>query len=167
MFKTTRKIAANTVVAELTHQVFIENTTPALTPPASELLEPVVNVSFDRVVPLRNKIIVQGTIFKNIIYKDTGNKIRHESETIPFSTDIEIPGFTPGTLVNGRRFPNGNDFKFFIETLFVDETLLNTNEVLQKIVIRFIVKVLRQDQIDVCIRGPKQVFKCTSEIVCN
>lgn len=158
-------VNANVIVATARVQVF-ETNREILNTPASELLEPIVNVSFDRVVPLRNKILVIGTITKNILYKDTGNTVRHQPVTIPFSKEVEIPGFNPGSLVNGRFFNCGNDFKFCLEDIFVNQTLIDPNTVQEEIVFHFVVKVLKEEKICISTK-PAPVFHCSAEIPCK
>ncbi|WP_164730983.1 DUF3794 domain-containing protein [Anoxybacter fermentans] len=64
---------------------------------------------------MRNKVIIQRQIIKNIIYKDSQNTVRHQQEIIPFSTDVEIPGFLPGVVIQNRRFLDGNSVKVLIK----------------------------------------------------
>lgn len=165
MINCSKTINANVVVATPNVQVFFEHT-ETIEPPALELLPPVVSVTFDRVVPLRGKIIIQGTVHKNILYKAEGGLVRHTAVTIPFAKEVEIPGFNPGSLINGRFFNTGNDFRFFIDQIFVDQTLLDPRTVLEKIVIRFVVKVIKEEKIQISAK-PAQTFHCSAEQHCH
>lgn len=166
MLKTTKKICVDSVVGEGRAQVYTDETF-TLEHPATELLEPIVNVVFDRFVPLRNKVLVQGRILKNVIYKAEDGNVKHEPEVIQFPpTEIEMPGFTPGIIHNGRLLPNGNTFKPFVEEIFVDQTLTSPTTVQQKVVVRFSLKVCRQEQLCVPIKCG-QVFHFDSKISCS
>lgn len=150
---------------------FFEERVVTLPTPAVDLLDPIVQVCFDQVVPLRDMIIVQGRILKNLIYKEapaTAGYVRHIEEVIPWAVDVDCPGFLPGSVHNGRRFCsafNGNDFKFFVDDLFVFQSLLDEFSVLQKVVLRFKVKVLREEQIKVWTKC-NQVFHCPGNCNC-
>lgn len=165
MINCSKTINASVVVGEEFVEVFVEHT-ETIEPPAEELLPPVVSVTFDRVIPLRNKILVQGTIHKNILYKAQGGLVRHTAVTIPFSKEVTIPGFNPGTLINGRFFNCGNDFKFCLDQIFVDQTLVDRRTVHESIVIRFVVKITKEERIQVSAK-PVQTFHCSSELPCH
>lgn len=171
MEKFLRTINADVEVCEQEAQ-FFEERTVTLPSAAVDLLEPQVRVTFDQVVPLRDKIIVQGRIFKNLIFKEAPHGgagfVRHIEEVIPFAVDVDCPGFRPGSVHRGRRFcPSiqGNDFKFFVDELFVFQALLDEFTVLQKIVLRFKVKVLREEQLNIWTKRD-QVFHCPSKCDC-
>ncbi len=131
------------VVAEKEAQFFTTNTT-TVSPPAVELLDPVVSVTFDRAVLLQNKAIVQGAINKNIIYKGPGGQVLHQPESISFSKEVELPGLNPHftigkfnrlTLNNdvveigpdNHGNQGGIDVQIFVTRLVVKEFLLDNN----------------------------------------
>lgn len=163
MMKYKKTINADVVVCEEKAQVLVENEVDI--DDLQQLLEPViVAINFDRVHPLRDKIIVQGTIEKKLLYVSTEDDgvVRAIEEEIPFTADINCPGFTPGSVHNERRYNTGNNYRFFIDRVFVDQIVIDDDTVLQKVVLDFTVKVLRQEQLDYWAKC-KPVFHCTSD----
>lgn len=156
MQKCLKTINAEVVKFEKSAQVFIEQTV-TLPEAAVDLLEPVVEVVFDDVVPLRDKVIVQGRILKNLLFKTATGYVRHLEEEIPFAEDIDVPGYQPGTIHKERFFPGPNDYRFFVEPIVVRQFLLDSTTVLQKVVLRFDIKILRQEQLKMWSK-PSQVF---------
>jgi hypothetical protein len=149
--------------------------------PALALLEPLLSVSFDRVILFRDKAVVQGNIHKNIIYKDTEGFVRHQPENIPFSKEIDIPGFSPiVTLGKGNRvmlsnnvvninlnngvstnqgYQNGIDVQIFVSNLLAEQILLSPQLIDQKIILDFIVKISKVTQEDMEFAKPSPVFE--------
>lgn len=163
------------VEAEEQVQVFLERT-EMLNYNAVELLDPVLSVTFDRVILLKDKAIVQGNIYKNIIYKDENFFVRHEIVTIPVTATVEIPGFNPTVTVgranravvtnnvvdigpDNQGDTNGFDIQIFVKQLTAFQRLINANEVEEKIILDFILKISKFDQIDLEIPAPPRVFE--------
>ncbi|MDD4519055.1 MAG: DUF3794 domain-containing protein, partial [Limnochordia bacterium] len=84
-----------------------------------------------------NKVIVQGTLHKQIFFVGTDNLVHHQPEDIPFSTFVDIPGALPGMIVQVNVL-----VEHIMFILSEDGT-----SVLQKVVLEIFVKVLEEQQI--------------------
>lgn len=175
-FKRTIKLLD--VVAENEEQYFTENLV-TINEAVVQLLDPIASATFDRVILLRDKAIVQGIINKNIIYKNANNDIVYFEETpISFGLDVKLPGLTPSVTkgVFNRVITNNNlitigpdnqgtnggiDVQIFITQLFTSERLINAaiGSIDQKIVLDFIIKVSKYIQQDLYIPAPNPVFE--------
>lgn len=198
VFKTFKKqFKLLDVVAEAEVQHFIENLVPIeIIGPAeqqiigvAELLEPVVSISFDRVVLLQDKALIQGTVSKNIIYKNTDNDVVYfDEDPIPFGIDVDLPGLTPG-FTTGRfnravitsnvidigpdnQGTNGGiNIQIYPTKIFTFQRLTTSNTsvpvVDQKIIIEFIIKVSKYIQQDLEVPAPQPVFECRNIKMCS
>lgn len=137
-------------------------------PGADELLEPVLSVTFDRQIFLPGKVIIQGTIRKNIIYKERSTRnVAHFPTTIPFMVAKEVPGLLGGIVVGQRFIPDvGIEGEKFVTNLQAFQFLADSRTVEQKVVLDFILKVSELKQLDVCTVRPAPVFDCRAEVPC-
>ncbi|AZO95571.1 DUF3794 domain-containing protein [Halocella sp. SP3-1] len=182
-----KKIRKTLKLLELTAEepvhVF-ETTVTEVSPAVVELLDPVLSVEFDRVVLFQNRAIVQGTIFKNLIYKAVGGQLQYVNEEIPFSKEVELPGVSPNfttgrfnkmILTNNvieigpgnRGAQTGIDIQLYVTQLTAAQIILDTTTVEQKIILDFIIKVSEYTQQDVDLPAPGPVFECRNIIKCN
>ncbi|MDF2630021.1 MAG: hypothetical protein K0R39_3852 [Symbiobacteriaceae bacterium] len=49
---------------------------------------------------LPNKVIITGTLHKQIFFVADDDLVRHMGEDIPFTTFVDLPGINPGDAVN-------------------------------------------------------------------
>lgn len=84
-----------------------------------------------------DKVIIQGTIQKQIFYVGTDDIIHHQSEDIEFSTFIDVPGAEPGMDVLVEP-----TIEHVVAKLIADGAILH-----QKVVLQFFVKVLSVQQL--------------------
>ena len=84
-----------------------------------------------------DKVIIQGTIHKQIFYVGTDDIIHHQSEDIAFSTFIDVPGAEPGMDVLVEP-----TIEHTLARLLADGTILH-----QKVVLQFFVKVFSIQQL--------------------
>lgn len=198
VFKTfKRQLKLLDVVAEAQVQHFIENTAiieniaPAVQQVGTvvELLDPVVSVTFERAVLLKDKVLIQGFVSKNIIYKNNENDVVYFDEgPIFFGIDVDLPGLTPG-FTTGRfnrsvltsnvieigpdnQGTNGGiNVQIYPTSVFTFQRLISVNTgipgVDQKIVLDFIIKVSKYIQQDVEFPAPQPVFECRNVKSCN
>lgn len=179
----TKKINALELLAKKNVTLFKTNTLSNITPLISELLEPTVSVSFSRAVLFKNKIVIQGQINKNMIYKANNNIINYKEEVIEFSKEIAILGLSPyyytgkfNRLIKNNQvieinslsgFSNGIDIQLYVNNLSVKQFLLNNTTVEQKIIFCFIIEVSRITQNKIKAPKPAPVFTCNRKIPCN
>ncbi len=183
-FKKTLKLLD--VVAEEEAQFFKENPVD-IGDVVVELLDPIVSVTFDRVILLQDKAIVQGTINKNVIYKDANNDIVFfEEAPIEFGIDVNLPGLTPGftqgkfnravitnNVINigpdNQGTNGGIDIQIYLTRLFTFQRIIDATSgtIDQKIVLDFIIKVSKYIQQDIEFPAPQAVFECRNVKPCN
>ncbi|MFW5971986.1 MAG: DUF3794 domain-containing protein [Bacillota bacterium] len=176
------------VVAEKNVQYFTERLVTINNENISELLDPVTSVTFDQVVILKDKAIVQGTINKNIIYKDGGSDVEYfEEDPISFAIDVELPGLTPGIKIgkfnrlvianneieigsDNQGTNGGIDVQIYLTGLQVFQQIINnvTNtDISQKIVLDLIIKISKYTQQEIEFPAPQPVFECKNIRICN
>jgi hypothetical protein len=119
----------NQVVGENSAQTLVEADL-SLTTPAIKIDEIVGSIRDLTIETIRDKVIIQGILHKQIFFVDTANIGRHQAEDTPFSFFVDIPGATPGmnVIVQPR-----------IEGIFYN--LISTTLLQNKAVIEFFVKV--------------------------
>jgi len=130
-------IRAEVVIGENTKQLLIErNVTLDLAAiKVRNINASVRDVSADVIV---DKVVIQGTLHKQIFYVAEDNIVHHQAEDIPFSTFVDIPGAEPGMNVQ---------IESVIETVIFK--LLKSTTLHQKVVIEFFVKVTETRQLDI------------------
>jgi len=183
-FKRTLKLLD--VVAEEEAQLFKENPVD-IGEEIVELLDPIVSVTFDRVILLQDKAIVQGTINKNVIYKDDNDDIVYfEEDPIEFGVDVKLPGLTPSfthgkfnravitnnviNIGSDNQGTNGGiDIQIYLTRLFTFQRIIDATSgtIDQKIVLDFIIKVSKYIQQDIEFPAPQAVFECRNVKPCN
>ncbi|MTI59822.1 MAG: DUF3794 domain-containing protein [Firmicutes bacterium] len=84
-----------------------------------------------------NKVIIQGTIHKQIFFVGTDDIIHHQAEDINFSYFVDVPGAEPGMDVLVEP-----TIEHIVTRLIMDGTILH-----QKVVLQFFVKVLSIQQL--------------------
>lgn len=112
----------------------------------------------------RHKVIVQGVILANIIYKALNGNVMHQGTEIPFHEEVEVPGLVAGLNLGHKTIvpvvnPFAVDIQIYITELassFIFNDL--ENSVLFKILFRFILKVSRIEQMGVFTNGAQGIF---------
>ncbi|MCK4257332.1 MAG: DUF3794 domain-containing protein [Halanaerobiales bacterium] len=89
------------------------------------------------VTVITDKVIVQGILHKQIFFVDENNVVRHQSEDIPFSFFVDVPGAEPSMDVQIHPV-----IEHISTELICDGCVLH-----QKVVIEFFVKVTDTQQI--------------------
>lgn len=117
-------------------QQFLSETIVTLPVPAIKVREIDAKVENITTEILEDKVIIQGTIHKQIYFIDTNNVEREFTELVPFSTFIDVPGAEEGFNV-----------EVVARIEFVGFNLLNEVELEQKVVVELFVKVTETVQI--------------------
>ncbi|AZR74518.1 hypothetical protein BBF96_14665 [Anoxybacter fermentans] len=125
------------IIGENTKQDLIISDLP-LNFPAIKVKE--VNVSFGnlRTVAIKDKVVLQGILHKQIFYVDENNIERYQAEDVPFRNFVNIPGAKPG---------NDIDFNPVIEDVIFK--LQEGNILHQKVIVQYFVKVTEVQQVNV------------------
>ncbi|HHU82792.1 MAG TPA: DUF3794 domain-containing protein [Firmicutes bacterium] len=132
----------DTVVGEQTAQLLIESTL-GLTQPAVKIREIMAKVEQLMAEVIEDKIIIQGIVHKQIFFINQNNLEIHQSEDVPFSTFVDIPGAVPGMDVR---------IKPQIETILFE--LLDPDKLRQKVVLELFVKITESQQLQVQVVVP-------------
>jgi len=113
----------------------------------------------------RDKVVKQGDIHVNVIYKGADGIVHHNSDNVPFEEEVEIGGLVPGIKFNGQvRVPVQDpvettiDVENFVLELDSD-FIVNNSTITVKVLARILVKVSRIEQMDVFINGRDGVFR--------
>lgn len=87
-------VLAKKVVAENSRQVMLENVTHLKVPAqkVQDITAKVVDVTTE-IIP--NKVIIQGTIHKQIFFVGPDDVVHHQAEDVSFSSFVEVPGAQP------------------------------------------------------------------------
>lgn len=117
------------VVGEATKQTLVENIV-TLNLPALKIDEIRGELREIQVEVIKDKVVVQGMIHKQIFFIDEENLARHQAENLPFSLFLDVPGAEPG--MDLQVHPR-------IEGIFFD--LLSPDQLREKVVIEVFVKV--------------------------
>lgn len=132
----------DTVIGEQTTQLLIENTV-ILNQNAIKVREIIAKVENLMAEVIEDKVIIQGIIHKQIFFINENNLEIHQSENLPFSTFVDIPGVAQGMDVR---------IKPRIETILFE--LLDPVTLRQKVVVELFVKVTETQQLEVQIAAP-------------
>jgi hypothetical protein len=137
----------DSVVKEGTNQILVENvfTLPLPTIKIREIVARIVDLETE---VISDKVIIQGTIHKQIFFIGTDNVEHHQAENVSFSTFIDIIGAAPGmdVRVDSR-----------IETILFELEGTTTSSLRQKAVIEFFVKVTQSQQLMVQLASPYHI----------
>lgn len=134
------------VVNEGTTQVALNNTI-TLPTPAEKVSEIVANIQEIITQVIEDKVIIQGTVDKQIFFVDEAGVQRHLAEELEFSTFVDIEGAEPGD--NVQVHPEVEDIHFEL----VDPTTLE-----QTVVIGLFVKVTENAQLNLEIAEEGQLY---------
>lgn len=162
---TTNNIKTLRVIGEEVMQI-TEGSTVTLTNPADSIINVELSVINVTEHIFRDKVVKQGDIHANIIYKGTDGTVYHDSANLPFEEEVEIGGLVSGIKFNGRvRVPVQDpeattlDVENFVLELDSDVTLTAPTTVTLKVLARILVKVSRVEQMDVFTNGQNGVFR--------
>ncbi len=136
------KIKTERVIGEVPKQKFIEETK---TVPAVKIVDIVPSLTNVRSIVKEGKVIVQGTLHKQIFFIGTDGLEHHMAEDIDWSELVEVepidPAFPVVSGLNEQTHP-------FVENL-VFEFDPTTGTLIQKVIINIQVKVTETQQLDV------------------
>lgn len=167
-------IKVGRVVGENTKQIIAENTVCILPPgPPARKVQDITAVITDldyQVIP--GKVLVDGTIHKQIFYVGADDAVHHKGEDVPFSAVVEVPNAEPGmqaqihptiehvswVLLRGSSECPGPPDPYcnepWLEQNHVDKLFFALE---QRVVIELFVKLTETVQINVCVEdGPPQ-----------
>lgn len=134
------------VVGENTNQLLLENEFTLATA-AVKVDEIVGRIQDLEVEVIKDKVIIQGILHKQIFFVSTDNLGRHQGEEVPFSLFVDLPGAEPGMDVQVQ--PR-------IEAILFE--LVTPVMVRQKAVLEFFVKVTENFRQNVTV-GAGPLFK--------
>ncbi|MDI3280447.1 MAG: DUF3794 domain-containing protein [Bacillota bacterium] len=129
-------VRVEVVVGENTTQL-MEETTVTLPVAALKVRNVTAKVTDVAVEVIPDKVLVQGTIHKQIFYVGTDDIVHHLAEEVPFSTFVAVPGAQPG--MNAQAYPT---------VAHVSSALLNPTTLLQKAILDLMVKVTQTQQLN-------------------
>jgi len=138
----TEKIKVLKVIGERIGQVLVEGSTPINAVKIDKIVAELKDVT-DHV--FKNKVVIQGTIHKQVFFVDPDGIVREIEENIPFMLTVDIPGVerTPFTDVQNHLINIDTDFVLTPATGAEQGTLM------QKVVADILVKVSEWVQMDV------------------
>lgn len=93
------QVMAARVVASNQRQVLVENVAD-LKPPARKIQEIQARVEDVAVEVIPNKVIITGTLHKQIFFVSEEDIVRHQGEDIPFTTFVDLLGINPGDQIS-------------------------------------------------------------------
>ncbi len=93
------QVMASRVISTNERQVLVENVAD-LNRPAQKIQEIQARVEDVAVEIIPNKVIVTGTLHKQIFFVGDDDIVRHMGEDIPFTTFVDLPGIDPGDMVS-------------------------------------------------------------------
>jgi hypothetical protein len=93
------QVMASRVISTNSRQILVENVVD-LNKPAQKIQEIQARVEDVAVEVIPNKIIVTGTLHKQIFFVGEDDLVRHQGEDIPFTTFVDLPGIDPGDSVS-------------------------------------------------------------------
>lgn len=134
------------VIGENTAQTLIEADV-VLEYPAIKVDEITGDIRNLEVEVIKDKVIIQGILHKQIFFVDTNNLERHQMEELPFSLFVDVPGAVPGMDVQVQSR---------IEAIFFN--LISETTLRQKAVLEFFVKVTESVRQQVAV-GNGPLFK--------
>jgi hypothetical protein len=87
-------VNAMQIIATNSRQILVENVAD-LNRPARKVHEIQARVEDLMVEVIPNKVVIQGTLHKQIFFVSDDDIIRHQQEEVPFTTFVDLPGITP------------------------------------------------------------------------
>lgn len=93
------QVAAQRVISTNSRQILVENVAD-LNRPARKIQEIQARVENVEVEVIPNKVIVTGTLHKQIFFVADDDIVRHMGEDIPFTTFVDLPGIEPGDFIS-------------------------------------------------------------------
>ena len=93
------QVMASRVISSNTRQILVENVAE-FNHPARKIQEIQARVEDVAVEVIPNKVIITGTLHKQIFFVAADDLVRHMGEDIPFTTFVDLPGIEPGDGVN-------------------------------------------------------------------
>lgn len=112
----------------------------------------------------RHKVIVQGTLLANIIYKAVNGSVLHQGLELPFHEEVGVPGLVAGVGLGHKTIipavdPFAVDIQIYVTELTSDFVFNELeNEVFFKVLFKFILKVCRIEQMGVFVNGAQGIF---------
>lgn len=158
------------VIGDISVQIDDLNVTTILNNPGEQIQDIHLSLEDLQWNVFRNKVIVQGTLAMNILYKGVDGIVYHQPEAIDFQEDVEVPG-----LVAGLRLPHKVivpvqspqdtiDVQIYtteLDTAFNFTPPFTLNQV---VLARILIKVSRIEQHEVFINGVHGIFRFNNPI---
>jgi hypothetical protein len=152
-------IKTEVVVGEVTTQVLVVSDTIKFCTPVFKLVEERTDVSITDCRVCDGKVIFNGELQKNIIYKAPptgcdcreGPVVYHEL-VLPFAGFVEVPGALPGDRCQVESAGVRDLCNFFIPLTRDEKGFITCAQ--QKTVVDVTLKVVRVEQLDVAVVGP-------------
>jgi hypothetical protein len=146
-------IKADVVVGTGATQVLVFTPLITFCPPAHKIIEERIDVTITKCVPTTDKVIFNGTMQKNIIYKEPpgqggGGTVRFVEVIETFAGFIVIPGTLPDDQCQVEFAGVRND-NFVLNPLTRDQETGAILTAEQKAIIDVEIKVTREQQIDI------------------
>lgn len=135
-----RLLKVEQVVAEETEREVIESDI-TLPMQALKIFTIMAKIEDVKAEVRRDKVIIRGTLHKQIIFVDMGNLLRHHAENVPFSLVLDTPGAEEDMTVHERVSIIGD----------VDFTLKDGCVVKQAVVVEAFAKVTEEVQLNVVV----------------
>lgn len=153
-------IKVGRVVGENTKQAMIENQV-CLDIPAQKVQDIMAIITDLRHEVIRGKVLINGTLHKQIFFVGPNDVVRHQAEDVPFSAVVEVPNAEPGMTAQIHPAIEHVGWVLIHETANCplppyDEECDHLFRVIeQRIVVELFVKVTETVQINVCVEdGP-------------
>lgn len=137
-------IKAQVVIGEGSKQKFIEERKIVN---AVKIMDITASLTNMRITVKNGKVIVQGTLHKQIYYVGTDDLVHHLAEDIPFSDLVEVPPLNPDYPV--KEGMNAQDHSVVDNIIW--EFNPDTSELTQKVILLLTVKVTETEQIPVAV----------------
>jgi len=145
-------IKADVVVGTGTTQVLVFTPLITFTPPAHKIVEEKIDVTITKCVPATDKVIFNGTMQKNIIYKEPpvagAGAVRFVEVIESFAGFVVIPGTLPEDHCQVEFAGVRND-NFVLNPLTTDPVTGAILTAEQKAIIDVEIKVTREQQINI------------------
>jgi len=156
-------IKVGRVAGENTEQVIVEDQV-CLDVPAKKVQDILAFVTTLRHEVLDGKVVVEGTVHKQIYFVGPNDVVCHQSVDVPFSAVVEVPGAEPGMAVQVHPTIEHVGWVLIKETPacplppYYDGPYGDVYRVVeQRVIVELFVKVTETVQINVCLEdGPPQ-----------
>lgn len=145
-------IKTEVVIGEVTTQVFIVSDIMTFGTPVYKVIDEITEVAVDDCFVCTDKVVFNGTLTKNLIFKEQpdpqtgeGRVLFHETR-LPFTGFVEVPGAEPGDTCQVESARVG-DCNFLLP--LTRDAWGNVLTAQEKTIVEITLKVTRTEQIEV------------------